>query len=244
MAVTTDLLDGINAEAKAYQQAKARYEKAFRTFQNGVPPLSPEHFWPMADVFRKVVLLTMIHGRERIGEAAADEFMRRAAIGELPWSVSAAVHFCLSYRHYADLAHAGGDKCKFGFDRGDDGYGDLMDAVVILGRDFNRQLYAGRFYDLSDFHEAVRQVSAASVQPGEFPFTYSKDANGSRASLAKRLCDAVRRGENYFAMTLEDEAARRVASEALKNERDVEDCTGDYSGVYEATPIPKEVTDD
>ena len=119
MAVTTDLLDGINAEAKAYQQAKARYEKAFRTFQNGVPPLSPEHFWPMADVFRKVVLLTMIHGRERIGEAAADEFMRRAAIGELPWSVSAAVHFCLSYRHYADLAHAGGDKCKFGFDRGD-----------------------------------------------------------------------------------------------------------------------------
>ena len=24
----------------------------------------------------------------------------------------------------------------------------------------------------------------------------------------------------------------------------VEDCTGDYSGVYEATPIPKEVTDD
>lgn len=219
MTKTIDILDAINDHALVFQQAKARYENAFRTFHAGVPPLAPEVFWPMVDAFRRVVLHTMVHRQELVVVRAAEEFLRLAAIGQSQWSVSAAVHFCLSYRHYVRLAHAGGNKCKFSFDRGDDGYGDLMDAVVILGQDFNKQLYAGRFYDLSDFHEAVRQVSAACVPPGEFPFTYAKDPIGSRASLAKRLCDMVRRGENYFAMSLEEAAAERVAVEAMKTSR-------------------------
>lgn len=220
MTETTDILDGINAEALAFQQAKARYEKEFRRFKCGVPPLSPDHFWPMADVFRKVVLKTMLYRKERVAEAAADEFLRLAVIGESPWSMSAAVHFCLSYRHYQHLAYAGGDACKFGFDRGDDGYGDLMDAVVILGRAFNEQLHAGRFYDLSEFHQAVDAFCTASVSAGEFPFTYADDPVGTRMALAATLRKLILQGENYFAMTLEDEAARWVAIEALKAERD------------------------
>ncbi len=219
MTKTTDILDGINAEALAFQQAKARYEKEFRRFKCGVPPLSPDHFWPMADVFRKVVLKTMLYRHERVAEAAADEFLRLAANGESPWSVSTAVHFCLSYDHYKSLAYKGGDACKFGFDRGDDGYGDLMDAVVLLGREFNERLHAGRFYDLTDFNSAADDLCNTIVSAGEFPFTYADDPTGKRVALASRLRTMILRGENYFAMSLEDEAARRVALEAIKAER-------------------------
>lgn len=222
MSVTIDILDGINAEALAFQKAKARYEKEFLRFKCGVPPLPPGHFWPMADALRKVLLKTMLHRQERVAEAAADEFFRLAVIGELQWQLPAAVHFALSYRHYQQLAYDGGDECKFSFDRGDDGYGDLMDAVVILGREFNERLHAGRFYDLADFSGAVGDACSASVSAGEFPFTYTDDPVGKRMTLASRLRAMIVHGENYFAMSLEDEAEKRVASEALKNERDVD----------------------
>ena len=219
MSVTIDILDGVNAEALAFQKAKARYEEEFRRFKCGITPLSPEHFWPMADTLRKVLLRTMLYRQERVAEAAAEEFLRLAAIGKSPWSVSAAVHFCLSYDHYTSLAYAGGDECKFSFDRGDDGYGDLMDAVVILGREFNELLHAGRFYDLTDFNSAVDDLCNTSASAGEFPFTYADDPVGNRMALASRLRRMVLSGENYFAMSLEDEAAKRVAIQALKAER-------------------------
>lgn len=219
MTEATDILDGINAEALAFQRAKARYENAFRRFNAGVKPLDADPFWPMVDVFRKVVLQTMLYRQERVAEAAADEFLRLAANGESPWSVSTAVHFCLSYHHYQRLAYKGGDTCRFGFDRGDDGYGDLMDAVVILGREFNERLHAGRFYDLTAFNSAADDLCNTSVSAGEFPFTYADDPTGKRVALASRLRTMILRGENYFAMSLEDEAARRVAVEAIKAER-------------------------
>lgn len=223
MTKTADILDDIIDEALTFQLAKARYEMMFRMFSRSVTPLSPEYFWPMVDVFRKVVLQTMVYRRESIASLAAHEFLRLAANGESPWSVSAAVHFCLSYRHYNRQAHAGGDKCGFGFDRGDDGYGDLMDAVVLLGREFNERLDAARFYDLADFTQAVREQCDASVSVDEFPFTYATDPVRSRSSMAKRLCDMVLRGENYFSMSLEEEAAERVAVEARKRNRGKEE---------------------
>lgn len=220
MSVTINILDDINAEALAFQKAKARYEREFRRLTCDVTPLSPEHFWPMADVFRKVLLKTMGYRQERVAEAAADEFFRLAVIGELQWQLPAAVHFALSYRHYKQLAYASGNRCKLDFDRGDDGYGDLMDAVVILGREFNERLYAGRFYDLPDFNIAMAALCTDSVSAGEFPFTYTDDPVGHRMSLASRLRVMILHGENYFATSLEDEAEKRVASEALENERD------------------------
>ena len=220
MSATTDILDGINAEALAFHQAKARYEEEFRRFKCEVPPLYPKHFWPMADAFRKVVLGTMLSRQERISELAADEFLRLAAIGDSRWSLSETVHFCLSYRHYERMAYDGGDACKFGFDRGDDGYGDLMDAVVILGREFNERLHAGRFYN---FSQAVSDACVASVTATDFPLQYCDDPAAKRTALASRLRVMVLFGENYFAMSLEDEAEKWVAVEALQNSRRADD---------------------
>jgi hypothetical protein len=216
---TTDILDGINAQARAFKQAEAQYEKAFRLFSIDVPPLSPEHFWPMADAFRLIVLRTMQYGHERVADVAADEFFRQAVTGQSPYDLSATVHFALSYRKFSVKAYAGGDECGFGFGRGDDGYCDLMDSVVLLGREFNERLHVGRFYDLSYFNKAVDGCCHASVQATDFPFEYTDDPVGNRASLASRLRKLILYGENYFAMFLEDAAQVRVASEAMQKTR-------------------------
>jgi hypothetical protein len=156
----------------------------------------------------------MNYRAEGVSEAAADEFMRQASIGQSPWDLAAAVHFALSYDTYKRHAYAGGDKCRFSFDRGDDGYGDLMDAVVLLGREFNEDLHASRFSDLPDFTEAVSGQCHASVTAKDFPFQYADDPVGKRTSLASRLRKLILQGENYCGMMLCDAAQKWIALEA------------------------------
>jgi hypothetical protein len=210
MPKTTSILDGINDEALAFRRAQSQYDAVFRGFLMTTPRLSPEHFWPMLDAFRLTVLRTMML-REKVAEAAADEFMRDAKVNKGPGGLAAAVHFAISYRDFVRKAYSGGDKCGFGFDRGDDGYSDLMDAVVLLGREFNERLYEGDFGSLAAFGQAVMGACCYSVTERDFPFQYADDPVGNRTSLAGRLRKFVLHGENYFSMSLEEAAQKWVA---------------------------------
>jgi hypothetical protein len=220
MTKTISILDVVNADAVAFRRAQAKYDKAFRLLKITTPELQPADFWPMADAFRLTILRTMNYRTEGVTEAAADEFMRQAAIGQSPWDLAAAGHFALSYDTYKRHAYAGGDKCRFSFDRGDDGYGDLMDAVVLLGRDFNERLHAGRFYDLSDFNKAVDTQCHASVTADAFPFQYADDPVGNRTSLASRLRKLILQGENYCGMMLCEAAQKWIALEAVRGTKE------------------------
>jgi hypothetical protein len=220
MTKTTGILDGINADAVAFRQAQAKYDKAFRLLRITTPEIQAADFWPMVDALRLAILRTMTYRTEGVTEAAADEFMRQASIGESPWGLPAAVHFALSYDTYKSHAYAGGDKCPFSFDRGDDGYGDLMDAVVLMGRAFNENLYASRFYDLSDFNKAVDEQCHASVTAKDFPFQYADDPVGNRTSLASRLRKFLLQGENYCGMMLCDAAQKWIALEARRGTKE------------------------
>jgi hypothetical protein len=207
MTETTSILDGINADAVAFRQAQAKYDKAFRLLKITTPEIQAADFWPMVDAFRLTILRTMNYRTEGVTEAAADEFMRQASIGESPWGLPAAVHFALSYDTYKRHAYAGGDRCRFSFDRGDDGYGDLMDAVVLLGREFNERLHASRFYDLKDFNAAVEEQCAIS---------------SATAAVASRLRTFILQGENYCGMMLCDAAQKWIALEAMRGTKENE----------------------
>ena len=223
MTKTISILDQVTAEAIAFRQAKAKYDKAFRMLKITTPELQAADFWPMADAFRLTVLRTMNYRTEGVTEAAADEFMRQASIGESPWGLPAAVHFALSYDTYKRHAYAGGDKCRFSFDRGDDGYGDLMDSVVLLGREFNERLRVGRFYDLSDFNKAVDERCHASVTAEDFPYQYSDDPVGNRTSLASRLRKFILQGENYCGLMLCDAAQKWIALEVMRGNKEADE---------------------
>jgi hypothetical protein len=222
MSTTTSILtDEFMAQAHAFQQAKAQYDKGFRLFLHSVPPMGPDFFWPMVDKFRSAVLSAMIYRRERFAEHAADEFLRRAQFETD--SFAEAVHFALSWRDYKDRAYQCGDHYLFSWNRGDDGYGDLMDAVVLLGRDFNERLAAGTFNSL-DWFECEAEKSCIAAAAGTACLQHF-DCDGGvarthsdRLALARRLREVVLHGENYFAMSLEDEAQKRIATEAARME--------------------------
>jgi hypothetical protein len=82
MTTTTNILDGIAADALAFSQARSRYDKAFRMLRMTTPAVEPEHFWPMADAFRLTILRTMNYRAEGVSEAAADELQAILALAQ------------------------------------------------------------------------------------------------------------------------------------------------------------------
>ena len=158
---TTSILTGdIMGQASAFREARSQFGKQFRDWSIGIPPLEPEHFWPMAKKFLNVVISTMCYSKESAGEKAADEFMRLAAVND--GDIAAAVHFALSWRHYKGKVYEAGDKAGFSFCRGDDSYGDLMDALPLMGQEVNEGL-AG-FRSLNDFDQSVMDVCKEAVR--------------------------------------------------------------------------------
>jgi len=205
------LTDELMTNARAYQEAKAKYDNDFRTFSASVTPLAPEFFWPMVDDFRKVVLETMNYREEGLAKSASDEFLRRAQFGS-KGNFAGAVHFALSWGYYSRQAYKNADKTNFSWDRGDDSYGDLMDAVVLMGQELNEKIV--KFNSLKAFEEEVENFCIKSV--AHLNYQYSDDPHGDRLSVAMRLRKIILNGENYFASSLEDESMRRVAIEAVE----------------------------
>jgi hypothetical protein len=203
MATTTSILtDDILRQANAFREARSLFDEQFMDWSRGIPPLAPEHFWPMVDQFRKVVMDTMRYTKESVGKKAANEFLRLAAVEQ--GDIAAAVHFALSWWHYKGKAYAAGDNAGFSFERGDDSYGDLMDALPLLGQSVNRKLTLGKFDSLREFNEQVRATCGAVGGP-----------------MAESLEKLVLYGENYFAMSLNEAAQKWVVIES-RNRKDGE----------------------
>ena len=213
MSKTTSILDkAILSAASTYGEAHAAYEQAFHTFLRAVPPLAPEYFWRMMAAFVLLVRREVVEGRENPAQRAADEFLRQCVVGDLDYGVEAGVHFAISWRYYRAKASASGDKAPFHWNRGDDGYGDLMDAVPLLGREFNERLERAEFRSLIEFSDAaldecVLLAEVLAIEPSK------------KQRVVKRLHDLILHGENYFAMNLEDEAQKRLVCVARHGTR-------------------------
>jgi len=191
---TSILTSKIMKQAKAFSDARSEFDENFMDFKRGVPPMQPEHFWHVVVRFREVLLDTMTHRKEGYVEAAADEFFRCAVVGG--GDFAAAVHFALSWSHYTRKAYAACEKARFSFDRGDDSFGDLMDALPLMGQTLNLKLCLGSVESLAEFNEIV---AATCDEAGRV------------------LEQVVLRGENYFAMSLEDAAQKWVVLEAKRS---------------------------
>ncbi len=78
-------------------------------------------------------------------------------------------------------------------DRGDDAYGDLLDALPLAGREVVERALKKEFANENELGAAIR-TSVESFEDGK--------------------ARIILRGENYFAMSLRDEARRRFVYEA------------------------------
>ena len=189
-------MQDLNQKAIAYCEAKEHYNTAFRDyFASQVTELPDDRFWELQAVFQRDVC-TFRFGYKRTNgvDQAAREFFRKPLaddFGKAPrYSLEEAIRFAKTwdgwrkklYQPLFDVVE----------DRGDDAYGDLLDALPLAGSDLVGNALAREFGN--------QQQLDAGVLEG----------CGGNEQLAKLILH----GENYVAMALADAAQEHYATNA------------------------------
>lgn len=192
----------IRDAAQAFRAAQENYNTAFRHhFAHDIAPLPDDDFWKLHAVFvRAVVTFCFGYKRSNGVEQAARELFRKPLAGDFGghgqgavsrYTLHEALQFAKSWaaltrRLYQPLS-------KVVQDRGDDAYGDLLDALPLAGRDVVRQALGREYGNDRQFEQAVRDSCPDCPQ----------------------LAELILRGENYVGMSLEDAARDYVAIATL-----------------------------
>jgi len=206
--------------ALSLQKAQTEYEKAYLDFLNTLEPLDDDTFWKMLDFLRNLLIERGIKGPAL--SRAVDELFRLPAFwrgcergtcggGSDPgYTTIDAIRFAETYDAKKDALYNPLFDVVEG--RGDDGYGDLLDSLVLLGRDlYTKCVGDGKKSDIGNnrsFETACNKAAA--------------DLTGDVAK-AEALAKFVLRGENYVEMSLRDEGRKRFVNFAADEVRDAED---------------------
>ena len=184
----------LKPKSVAYRKGQASYNRAFRDyFANKVTELPEGRFWELQAVFRgEVCTFRLAYGRTNGVEQAASEFFRKPLaddFGKAPrYTLDEAVRFAKSwqgwrgrlYQPLFDVVQA----------RGDDAYGDLLDALPLAGREVIEKALASEFGNQGQLEAAVLI-----------------GCDGS-----KKLADLILHGENYVGTSLADASREFIAS--------------------------------
>lgn len=197
MHATSIFSDEILKQADELRKAEGQYEKAFYHWAQTVPTLAPEHFWRGIDTLRT------IWGECKFDpERAANEYLRIASI-EGQEQLAAAIHFCVSYRRYAEGMSGACEHLTEGWERGDDSFGDLMDSLPMAGEQVYVEIKRGDFF--SEDEDGNETVNIDDLER-RVRLENFKDLRLVRAA------DKILHGENYWASTLEQAATERMKS--------------------------------
>lgn len=182
--------------AKHFRAAEREYHTAFQTyFDEEVQTLPGRRFWQLWAVFRAEAVHFRFQRNITNGiESAANELFRKALAGDFQllcgrvtvasFTMAEAVQFAKSWRQLSrDLYEPLFDVVT---GRGDDAYGDLLDALPLASRKVVMRALEHGYLNDRDLEEAVR--SSCRVHPP--------------------MADLILHGENYVAASL-FEAARQ-----------------------------------
>jgi len=188
MHATSIFGDEILKQADELRKAEGRYDTAFDHWAQTVPTLAPEYFWRVIGTLR-----TIWEECKFDPERAADEYLRRASIaGEN--ELAAAIHFCVSYRRYAEGMRGACEHITQGWERGDDSFGDLMDSLPMAGEQVYVEVKSGDFFGYNGMDDIVL-INDLESRVGE---------------AVPNAADKILHGENYWASTLEQAAQERM----------------------------------
>ena len=159
-------MDYLKQKAIAYRNAEANYNTAFREhFDNHVNELPEDRFWELQAVFRgEVCTFRFAYGRTNGVEQAAREFFRKPLandFGNRPsYSLEEAISFAKSWQEWRRKLYRPLFDVVEG--RGDDAYGDLLDALPLVGRDVIEEVLGGEFGNQRQFDAAVLVASTGA----------------------------------------------------------------------------------
>lgn len=186
--------------AITHLESQAHYHDAFRDyFANQVTRLPIDRFWELQRVFRHDVCRYRFgYDRTNGVEQAARELFRKpyandfTSYGETvpEYSVEEAVQFAKTWSELKSRLYARLFDVVDG--RGDDAYGDLLDALPLAGREVVRKSVDGEFASNELFEQAVAEACqecqglAELILHGE-NYCYSHLHDAARDYLALHL---------------------------------------------------------
>ena len=193
----------VSEAASQFRAAQENYHVAFGDyFANEVTSLPDDQFWQLQQVFvREVVTFRFSYGRTNGIDQAARELFRKPlasdfngrGTGEVPrYSMHEAIQFAKTWRELTRRLYQ--PLFDVVEDRGDDAYGDLLDALPLSGRDVIEKSLAKEIGNCGQFEQAVRDVCKECPQMAELILH-------GESYIASSLCDAAR---EYFAIVSDD----------------------------------------
>lgn len=191
----------LNRLAREKQKADAAYDKAFRRYTAEHDELLPvKRFWDIVEYLRTQI---MYAGRD--SNYYCDELFRQCICDTLEVSgkkvtFDELIKFCNNWDAVVSELH----RTLFEVieDKGDDGYGDLCDNLPLVGRAGVKKLLG--FTPENHANGDVKTVIAEAVPQCKRRPEFAKD----------KWLQFVWNGENYWSMSLSNEAQRRYVRQA------------------------------
>lgn len=188
--------DSLRQSAETYRDSKKDFADRWLHARPLFPTIHPDKFWAMQQLFTPVV--SMYVRNHRSVEATCEEFFRLRAIGEITPTFDDMLGFV---NYWEDLSDALYKSCgDIITDRGDDGYGDLMDNLPLLSRASVRSILEGKFKEANDIRYATLE-------------DYDQ---------CPKMLSFIWGGENYFAMHLNSAAKKWYELSIDENPKPVE----------------------
>ena len=218
-------MNNIFSLANSHHKARESYEKGFRAFfQDEIHLLPENHFWLLMSVFQNIVFFdskdTSKDPDEFFRKALANHFSffsqeARERVPECPkYSFMEAVQFAKTWADLKDKLYRPLFDTVEGY--GDDGYGDLLDALPLCGETFIKKcLKKGSFADHDEFEGQLKKTLVQFAWGSDTTEREVRNRVCNELSPDKRMFRIVLAGENYFRMRLYEAAQERFVSEVL-----------------------------
>lgn len=225
------------ADAAKQQYTEIMYKYAGDIMVNG-PAITEEEFWQITAAYRTLIIKAMMLRRESVPSWAADELCRiskyesalrcwgRPIDGLTALTFDRIVPYAYSYGYWKTQCGKLLDNMQqIITGKGDDGWGDLVDGLPLLGPKFFARMQKQRFYNYKHFRQVVRKTVVGFL--AELINASDSDTDAARIKkYANKFCRMILDGENYFEMSLENEAASWLASFYPAEEKEQADAHG------------------
>ena len=175
----------------ALLDAQKQYEKSWDAFFENVPLLEIGRFWKMVDKLKELIVERMPTNSSLATDRAIDEFFRLAQTEATFYTFGEAVQFAKTWDELKSKLY----DVLFNIvtDKGDDGYGDLMDSLPLAGPLVYEQCVNKILKNNKDIIKSLGLAFKGDEKMVKFVF----------------------HGENYFRMRLEEEAKKRTQYQDL-----------------------------
>lgn len=211
-----EILESVIMQARVLKQAQNHYEELMRNYGGWISvkePLDEATFWRTTSVFRTLIFQAITLDRPEPVDWAADEMCRLATYPHAKtwWEnefhdfggmvFPTVLQYAFTYNNYRSKAYKLVDAMKqIETGKGDDGFGDLMDGMPLMGQNFFQRMEKMRFYDYKHFRQVIRKTVRENVQALDDKYTHYED------KIVTKFSRMIIDGENYFGMSLEDKA--------------------------------------